>query len=207
MIKINVGGKTFYTRKPTIEKCEFFSTLLSVRWPERDDHGDLFVDRSHHGFDLILKYLRGEPLSIGTMPYHQRVQLISDSIFYGIPSLTVVAQIGEFDMEVHEVVPSVSTIHFTICGTQHGYAKLVENRTKVCFEVSDMEEAFTAQIQSSNDELVRFMKEDETAIDNPSGDQYQTTVFSVRGAMANRYRTSLFNHLEPMLKLKFDLHV
>lgn len=64
IIKLNVGGKKFETRKSTLTKCAYFESLLE-RWND-DNKQEFFVDRNPKRFEIVLDMLRGTNPEIWT---------------------------------------------------------------------------------------------------------------------------------------------
>ena len=53
LIRVNVGGKVFTTRRSTFENAEgtYFEGLVSDRWEvDRDEEGNIFIDRDPKHF-------------------------------------------------------------------------------------------------------------------------------------------------------------
>jgi hypothetical protein len=62
-VKLNVGGKKFYTSKSTITSQDtMLSAMFSERW-NRDKDGYVFIDRNGKYFDEILNFLRDGKIS------------------------------------------------------------------------------------------------------------------------------------------------
>lgn len=58
LIKVNVGGKMFTTRRSTFENAEgtYFESLVSDRWEvDRDEEGNIFIDRDPKHFSGTCK--------------------------------------------------------------------------------------------------------------------------------------------------------
>lgn len=58
IIKLNVGGKYFETRRSTLEKSAFFSSLLSGRWETEKKNEEIFVDKYPEIFTHVLNFAR-----------------------------------------------------------------------------------------------------------------------------------------------------
>lgn len=59
-IQVNIGGKIFGTYKSVLMKSLFFERLFEFNDnPDKDDKGNIFIDRSPKYFEYILNYLRG----------------------------------------------------------------------------------------------------------------------------------------------------
>ncbi|XP_028411069.1 uncharacterized protein LOC114533673 [Dendronephthya gigantea] len=73
IINLNVGGKTFTTRKSTLCQVEgsLFATMFSGRWEdsvERDQDGTVFFDFNPNHFGVILNYLRVKKIATSENP-------------------------------------------------------------------------------------------------------------------------------------------
>lgn len=87
LVKLNVGGEIFTTRRQTLLSCgsKFFRFLLESETPEkldRDEQGNLFVDRSPQFFARILQILRQGGVS---MISDDDSELKNELEFYDIP--------------------------------------------------------------------------------------------------------------------------
>jgi hypothetical protein len=88
IVKINVGGTIFTTTKETLtaQKYTILAGLLNV---ERDENGEIFVDRNPKFFDMILDHLRGVDISktVQNMTKQDRQDLLNEANYYCISSL------------------------------------------------------------------------------------------------------------------------
>jgi hypothetical protein len=85
LIRVNVGGKIFTTRKSTFENAEgtFFEGLVNDRFPvDRDEEGNIFIDRDPTHFACILNWLRDRYFS-GAWPLEDK-SFHHEANFYGL---------------------------------------------------------------------------------------------------------------------------
>lgn len=88
MIKVNIGGTVFTTSKTTLcSRSTFFSTLLAKENADRDEQGNLFVDRDPKHFAFILNYLRDSKCFLGNNDESELIEILNEATFYCLVDL------------------------------------------------------------------------------------------------------------------------
>ncbi len=89
IIKFNVGGQKFATsRDNLLRERSFFTGLLSSNFHvDRDEEGNIFIDRNPTYFQTILDYFRGLELDLEEWSEKERKKLMEEVKFYEIGSL------------------------------------------------------------------------------------------------------------------------
>lgn len=86
VIKLNVGGKLFYTRASTLQTVasSFLANLVSGRFPRALSNGDeIFLDRDPEYFDVILNWLRS-PCAHTLTAHITSPQFINELEYFGL---------------------------------------------------------------------------------------------------------------------------
>ena len=84
-MKINVGGTVFTTRKSTLMRVDgtYLAAIASGRFEdERDEHGNIYIDRDPRHFEYILNWLR-DPDAPQAWP-EQDQGLLHELMFFGL---------------------------------------------------------------------------------------------------------------------------
>jgi len=85
VVKLNVGGRLFETRKSTLRKyCDsFFGAMFSGNYASTPNcQGEYFIDRSPKNFEVILSFLRDGRVIIPSKLNPLSIQ--DDAKFYGL---------------------------------------------------------------------------------------------------------------------------
>lgn len=111
-VKLNVGGTVFHTNRDTLtnEPMSFFGGMFSGNFDiERDENGEVFIDRDPKHFDCILNHLRGVDVThrIEEMSSVDRADMLQEVEHNQIQSLlhlfSELAQVGEEVEDQQEV--------------------------------------------------------------------------------------------------------
>jgi BTB/POZ domain len=94
IVKFNVGGQIFITRRENVTKYSgFLSTLLSTDIPKEIIDGAIFIDRDPKIFAHILEFLRSDVFPEKSLAFLKRFAIEAD--YYQIESL-----IERIDIEI-----------------------------------------------------------------------------------------------------------
>ncbi len=112
MIKINVGGKIFTTKKNTLCISLYFKGLFEFNGElDQDDDGNIHIDRDPHYFKYILSFLRGNEACYLDLTLNQRKELLFEAKFFAIDRLVYLLEPDEIVIDIEIGDKFVSTIN------------------------------------------------------------------------------------------------
>ncbi len=90
-VKLNVGGRIFFTTTAALSSQDGFFRVLCEGYVQvdRDADGALFIDRSSSVFQIVLDHLSGRPVRevVNELPMRDLDSLILDAYFYELTEL------------------------------------------------------------------------------------------------------------------------
>uniref|UniRef100_A0A914UNM3 BTB domain-containing protein n=1 Tax=Plectus sambesii TaxID=2011161 RepID=A0A914UNM3_9BILA len=137
IVKLDVGGTVYKTTKSTLLQCSYFSTMFGGNWEvNRDENGDIFIDRDGQLFAYILAFLRGNTILPDDIALLKTIG--QEAEFYGIESLAscIAFKLGDNDnidlridtglIQATGLVQRVITRKTLLDAIEHGFSAFFE---------------------------------------------------------------------------------
>lgn len=110
IIKLNVGGKSYYTKQNTLEASVYFETLLNGQMQTPvltgDKNDEIFIDRDGEMFRHVLQYMRTGILFTKKENILKKIKL--EAKYYGLKNLE-----DDVNLQLKELTQNKDTYMFT----------------------------------------------------------------------------------------------